>query len=193
MIAPAHSLPKVYQLEIVLRGSEPRIWRRVLVPGSFTLPRLHKTIQIAMGWENSHLHEFIIAGRHYGEPDPDYDSFGMEMLNHRKFKLEQVAPVEGAKFEYVYDFGDGWRHDLTVESIAPPEPERVYPVCLAGEQACPIEDSGALRGYYEKIEIAQDPDHPDHEDVKAWMPRDFDPSRFDLEEVNRKLSKLAKR
>jgi len=64
---------------------------------------------------------------------------------------------------------------------------------LAGKQACPIEDSGALRGYYEKLTILRDPGHPEHEEIKAWMPRGFDPSRFDLKQVNRRLAKLTKR
>ena len=51
-----------YQLKIALRGSKPPIWRRILVPGDITLDVLHNVIQIAMGWTNSHLHSFEIAG-----------------------------------------------------------------------------------------------------------------------------------
>lgn len=44
----------IYQLKITLRDSKPPIWRRVLVPGTFSLYKLHSVIQVAMGWDDSH-------------------------------------------------------------------------------------------------------------------------------------------
>jgi hypothetical protein len=60
--------PPIYQLHIELRDLKPAIWRRVLVPQSVTLAKLHQVIQIAMGWTNSHLHEFTIGRMRYGMP-----------------------------------------------------------------------------------------------------------------------------
>ena len=62
--------PILLQLRIQLLGVEPAVWRRVLVPESITLPKLHEVIQAAIGWRNSHLHEFEINSFRYGQPDP---------------------------------------------------------------------------------------------------------------------------
>jgi hypothetical protein len=51
----------ICQIKIVLLGTRPPIWRRVLVPADFTLAHLHNVVQAAMGWEDDHLHEFHMA------------------------------------------------------------------------------------------------------------------------------------
>ena len=60
-----------WQLRIELLEVTPTVWRRIIVPETITLPRLHRVLQAGMGWTNSHLHEFVINGVRYGEPDPD--------------------------------------------------------------------------------------------------------------------------
>ena len=62
---------KIFELEIVLDEVQPLVRRRVQVPGEVSLAVLHEVVQSAVGWTNSHLHEFEIAGRRYGMPDPD--------------------------------------------------------------------------------------------------------------------------
>lgn len=51
MTTPARTSakPGLYQLHIALEGSDPLIWRRVIVPQTITLARLHLVIQVAMG------------------------------------------------------------------------------------------------------------------------------------------------
>ena len=56
----------VLQLKIRLLEISPMIWRRVLVPASYTLEELHGVIQVAMGWESLHLYQFWIRAVHYG-------------------------------------------------------------------------------------------------------------------------------
>src|SRR5947209_14956360 len=73
-------------------------------------------LQVVMGWENSHLHQFIVGKTYYGEPDPEY---GDTMKDDRRVRLRTIAREEGASFLYEYDFGDGWRHVITVENIQP--------------------------------------------------------------------------
>ena len=58
--------PDFYQLKVSLRGISPMVWRRLLVPGAATIADLHHILQIAMGWENLHLHKFDIYGKEYG-------------------------------------------------------------------------------------------------------------------------------
>lgn len=184
---PASPEP-VFQLKISLKAIEPPIWRRVQVRGSILLPGLHAVIQKAMGWQNAHLHEFVVRDVRYGEPEPDEPHYEVEA--ERNFSLREVAPLVGMRFEYVYDLGDGWLHDVLVEQIdLPAEPLR-SPVCLGGERACPPEDCGGFGGYEDLLEILRDPDHPEYEVRLDWLGGSFDPEAFDLATVNRKLGRL---
>lgn len=106
---------QIYQLKIQLRHVRPPIWRRALVPGEMTLAELHDVIQTAMGWTNTHLHEFEIDDVSYGEPDPEGELD--EVADDAKVKLFRVAH-EGGRIRYAYDFGDGWEHDVLVEKVA---------------------------------------------------------------------------
>ncbi|MFL5590485.1 MAG: plasmid pRiA4b ORF-3 family protein [Ktedonobacteraceae bacterium] len=108
----------VYQLHIQLAHIEPPIWRRIVVSGQITLFGLHQMLQVVIGWENSHLHQFIVGKTYYGEPDPEY---GDTMKDDRRVRLRTIAREEGASFIYEYDFGDGWRHVITVEDLQPCE------------------------------------------------------------------------
>ena len=72
----------------------------------------------------------------------------------------QLPRGEGAKFDYVYDFGDHWEHEILVEKILPLEKGTHYPVCVTGRRACPPEDCGGATGYKELLEILLDPSRP---------------------------------
>lgn len=182
----------IYQLKIALTGSNPPIWRRVLVEGETTLVMLHHVIQRTMGWWGEHMHEFIINRERYGRVTAASGVFGPEIRDENKYLLKNVAPVKGKSFEYVYDFGDDWNHKLIVEDIVAADGRRSYPVCLGGENACPPEDCGGIHGYYSYLEILNDPSHPEYDDIKDWMPDRFDPQRFSPEGANRSLQKLRK-
>lgn len=164
------------------------MWRRVQVPGSITLERLDLVIQKAMGWRDAHLHEFEVGGRRYGQPVGDEPHYKIEPEG--KLTLRAAAPREGARFRYVYDLGDGWSHEVQVESIQTPAGPLKHPVCLAGERPCPHEDSGGAPGYANLLDVLRDRTHPEHRDMLAWAGRGFDPERFDLPAVNRKLRLL---
>jgi Plasmid pRiA4b ORF-3-like protein len=186
----------LYQLKITLKGSKPSIWRRVLVPGNMRLSRLHDVIQIAMGWTDSHLHQFIVGTRsactYFGVPDPEATYVGDKTLNERRYAVADLAPIPKKKFIYEYDFGDGWEHEVIAEKILPRDPVFKCPVCLAGANACPPEDCGGIYGYYNKLDILADPKHPEHEDIKEWIGEEFDSTRFDLSEINAELRRLKK-
>lgn len=177
----------IYQLKITLRGIRPPVWRRVEVPGEFTLRRLHDVIQAAMGWFDCHLHQFTIGEVSYGEPDPDGWN---EFRDDRKSRLRQVVRREQARFLYEYDFGDSWEHEILVEKIAAPEAGARYPRCIAGRRSAPPEDSGGAWGYAELLVVLADPKHPEHEEMKEWAGERFDPERFELEAVNRVLARM---
>jgi hypothetical protein len=176
----------IYQLNVTLRESRPLIWRRLQVPSGITLPKLHRALQIAMGWEDYHLHQFQFAGKTYAEPDPEDHHFGREIADERRVRLHSVLSAVGSSFEYLYDFGDDWRHGILLEAILPVVPRKRYPVCLAGARSAPPEDVGGIHGYELYLEALFDPRHPQHRDLLAWRGR-FDPEFFPITSVNRRL------
>ena len=177
----------IYQLHIRLAYIEPPIWRRMVVSGQVTLFGLHRMLQVVMGWENYHLHQFIVGTARYGEPDPEY---GDEMKDDRRVRLQKIAREEGASFIYEYDFGDGWQHVITVEHIMPETQEMIVPRCLDGARACPPEDCGGIGGYEHVLMALRDRRHPDHKELRAWVGAHFDPELFSLQAVNSALAIL---
>lgn len=177
----------VYQLKITLvEADEPPVWRRVLVPAAIRLDRLHEVVQAAMGWQNAHLHVFNDGQTNYGMPDPE-----LRFHDEHATKLnELVAP--GDRLEYTYDFGDSWDHEILVEEATVAEAGRPCPWCVAGQGACPPEDSGGVGGYQRLVEILADPGHQEHRFMLDWLGLDssaeFDPARFDPEDANRRLA-----
>jgi hypothetical protein len=179
---------RIFQLKVALREVRPPVWRRVLVPGEMDLAELHAVLQTAMGWSNSHLHEFEVEdGDRFGVPDPDWgDGVGDES----KVRLFRVAE-EGSRLRYLYDFGDGWEHDVTVEKVGDPQPGTRYPRCVAGRRACPPEDVGGPPGYEEFLAALVDQAHPEHEHWTEWTGGGFDPAAFDLDATDEALAAIA--
>ncbi len=173
---PAHR--NVYRLKIMLQHIKPPVWRRVLVDGSETLGHLHEVIQAAFGWWNYHLHEFEIDGVRYGVPDPDDGWFGPAAIDEATVRIDQVAG-EGTRFDYTYDFGDGWDHRVVVEHIESAEVGVTVPDCVGGRRACPPEDCGGAWGYQRLLEILADPNDPEHDAMTEWLGRPFDSEAFD--------------
>ena len=171
---PAKKSAAVYQLKITLRDSKPPIWRRVQVKDC-TLAKLHEIIQVAMGWEFSHLYSFDVNGTNYADLDMTGDELDME--DDRKAKLNRLVPGEKFKFGYLYDFGDNWEHEIVVEKILPPEAGKTYPVCVAGKRAGPPEDVGGVWGYHEFIEAMQNPKHPRHASSRSGSRTSSTPRR----------------
>jgi hypothetical protein len=174
---PAPGPASVYQLKITLQGIKPPVWRRVLVDAGSHLDHVHEVIQAAFGWWSYHLHEFEIAGKQYGVPDPD-DDWGTPTIDEGFIRLDDVA-TEGSSFVYLYDFGDGWDHRIVVEKVFPATSDIVVPSCIGGRRACPPEDCGGPGGYGHLLEILADPTHPDHRERTEWIGSPFDPDAFD--------------
>jgi hypothetical protein len=142
-----------------------------------------------MGWHNCHLHEFQIGGIFYR--DPEFDARGeLGAEDEEECTLDEVIHRENMKFRYVYDYGDGWQHVITVEKIIPADeldPEDLsQPVCLKGKRACPPEDCGGAWGYERLLMVLNDPEDPEHEELKESV-GPFDPEAFDLKKINREL------
>ena len=171
---------EAFQFKVTLLGFRPSIWRRVLVPASFDLAKLHRVIQEAFGWEDYHLHAFQIHGVDFGPPDPG----GWMESRSERITLAKLDLRPKMKFRYEYDFGDSWIHEITVEKVIVPETPLAAPVCLAGKRACPPEDSGGPWGFQDMLYAARTPDHPGHEEFKEYLDPDWDSEAFHLEAVN---------
>jgi hypothetical protein len=173
---------RIFQFKITLRDTRPPVWRRIQVADG-TLDELHEDIQLAMGWTNSHLHQFRFGEKIYGDPDllqELMEDFGAG--NSRTTKLSDVIPADGREFRfgYEYDFGDSWDHEVLFERFVPAEPGKQYPLCVDGKRACPPEDVGGTWGYADYVEAIQDPDHERHDELLEWN-GPFDPEAFDPE------------
>ncbi len=190
-LAPPPDEPSLLTLTIELRGSRPRIWRRLALPGDLTLDAVHTLFQAAMGWTDSHLHRFQ-PGSGQDDREPyfitDFDEEeGEEGTREDGVRLDQVLRVPGDRLTYEYDFGDGWEHRVTLESMAPLTEDNREPVCLGGARACPPEDVGGIHGHHELAawlragapadDVPEPFDDADH--AHDWLPVDYDPDAFD--------------
>jgi hypothetical protein len=176
----------VVQLRITLNEVEPAIWRRLLVPGSVKLAKLHDMLQAAMGWTNSHLHRFEIGGAIYGMHFDDYPD---DEIDEKEVTVLR-AIGDHQRLTYEYDFGDCWDHEVVVESSVRTPRGLKHAVCLDGQNACPPEDCGGTSGYEELLEALRDPTHEDHDELTEWVGASFDPAAFDLVAVNVALQHL---
>ena len=188
----AAALPFTWQLRVDLLDVTPTVWRRLLVPPTLTLPKLHHALQIALGWTDSHLHEFLINGVRYGVPDPDWQD-EWPVMDERRVALHEALGPSVRCFDYVYDFGDDWHHSVVVESLyAPLAPGRTAVYCSDGANACPPEDVGGAPGYAELLTALADPHHEEHQSYLEWIGGAFDPARFDLAAINKALARLKR-
>ena len=182
-----------YVLKVVLLGPKPPIWRRLQVPGNASLDWLHAVLQVAVGWTNSHLHQFKAGGQFYSDTRHHFAEYegDPEILDARKFTLQQIAPREKCTFGYEYDFGDSWEHGITVEKTLPPDPAAAtLALCLDGARACPPEDCGGIWGYADLLKVLKNRKHPEHKRMMEWVGCAFDAEAFDVVETNRWLRKL---
>ena len=188
-IARIPAKERLYQFKIRLKNLKPPIWRRIQTRDC-TLDKLHEHIQTSMGWTNSHLHHFQINKKLYGDPwlmEEDFD--GQRYENSRILRLSNVVPKSGARFdfEYEYDFGDSWLHEVLFEGCLRADPGRRYPLCVEGERACPPEDVGGTSGYKRFVRAIANPDHREHEENLTWVGGAFDPEVFDPETATGKM------
>ncbi|MCL4129086.1 UNVERIFIED_CONTAM: hypothetical protein GTU68_043498 [Idotea baltica] len=175
-----------HQLKVALRDTRPLIWRRVVVEGTQTLDHLHEVIQAAFGWWNYHLHEFSIDGITYSVPSEDD---WKPVKDERRVTIDR-ALAGARRIHYMYDFGDGWHHDIAIEKTTPADATMPVPDCIDGRRACPPEDCGGTWGYRHLLEALADSAHPEHAQLLEWTGGGFDPEEFDPSEFADNLDLL---
>lgn len=182
---------RLYQFKITLMGIQPPIWRRIQIKDC-SLDKMHEHIQTAMGWTNSHLHEFRIDGIVYDDPDLLCEGRQDESVpvNSLDTNVSTIIPEDGKqfRFEYEYDFGDSWQHQILFEVCLQAKKGIRYPVCIEGECACPPEDVGGIFGYQEYLEIMADPKHEDYKSFMKWR-GSFDSEAFDAVATTRSMQR----
>jgi hypothetical protein len=175
----------VYSLKISLEGSKPEIWRRILVK-SLNLDTLHQVIQICMGWEDAHLHEFDVKNT----PVPPAGEGAI--IDESAISISQLHAAKIKQIIYTYDFGDDWRHLIRIENAMPEQMGLAYPRCVDGEGSCPVEDCGGIERWLRLLDslcYAQRERGPDIEDLLSWLGQNFKPASWNLEETNKQLQK----
>jgi Plasmid pRiA4b ORF-3-like protein len=180
----------IARLKITLDEVKPVVLRRVVVPLTIRLDRLHLVLQTAMGWTNSHLYEIRARDVGWGIPDPNW---GGGPLDARKARLIDVIEDTGAKtLRYLYDFGDGWEHSVKTERITDAVPGLTYPLLTDATGRCPPEDVGGPWGYAEFLEAIADPQHENHAEMTEWAGGPFDPHKIDIDDHAKAVAALAK-
>lgn len=178
---------QILRVKIALRDVDPPIWRRIEIPATGTFWDLHVAIQNAMGWEDAHLHAFQVRNPETGavdeigipSEDEDLADPTVEILPDWVTPLRAYWTRPGDRAEYLYDFGDDWQHEITLEAIGSREGKTTYPRCLDGARACPPEDCGGPWGYMDTLARRADPKHPEYEETIRWLGEGFDPEAFD--------------
>jgi len=182
----------VYEIRIALAGTDPLVWRRIRVPADARLSLVHYAIQVAMGWYNSHLHEFVGKdGARYGMAE-DGNAYG-GVLDERRYQLTALLAEQGDSCLYVYDFGDDWVHELVLESVVELSDDEFPVCCLDGSGACPPEDCGGVPGYAELLECLRDRSSKRHDAAVDFLGEDFDAEAFDCVPFNERSRKLFTR
>ncbi|MFE7060725.1 plasmid pRiA4b ORF-3 family protein [Sutcliffiella sp. NPDC057660] len=190
------------QLKVTLELRNHKVWRRIIVPTNITFSKLHEVLQAAFGWQNYHLHDFLIfppssvqnvVALHQNKPVVHLvctkEAFQYQgeipMKMETGVKLSDYLP---SQILYNYDFGDDWTHKIEVEKVIENHDQN-RPVCLAGQGSTPPEDVGGEPGYELFLQIIQDKKHPDHEYMMEWG-EDQGYEGFNLDEVNWRLDEV---
>lgn len=181
-----------YRLRIDLDHVVPEVWRRLLVPSTLTLGELHPVLQTVMGWQDTHLHQWLRSDRagalaRYAMRASIDDGFADGDRCEDDVTLDELLAEPGDRLVYEYDFGDGWEHTVVLEAVeetAAPAEGR----CLGGERACPPEDCGGEPGYEHLLAVLAEAGHPEHAVLREWLGRDFRPDVFDRDCVNGALA-----
>jgi hypothetical protein len=180
----------IYQLKISLAFSDPLIWRRIQISGDASLTRLHDVLQLCMGWSDLHAHRFLV-GKIFYAPSESGDIW--EKTGERSESEFQLVALENDMkwcFTYIYDFGDGWEHNIELEETIPVSQGGNHPILLDGERACPPENVGGIPGYEEFLTIINGPHHEQHKRIAKWYGADqFDPEYFDITRINKALKR----
>ncbi len=170
----------VHILKVTLLDVTPPVWRLLRVPSAATLSVLHQVIQVAMGWEDRHLHEWRVGDGVYTGAEEDWGEGGGD---DSAVVLGEVAPADSV-LHYDYDLGDGWEHLVEVVAVEPYDATVPPLAVMDGARSAPPEDCGGPAGYEHLLDALADPDDPEHDEMVEAFGDALDPDYFDRRRVN---------
>lgn len=180
---------RVLCLKMVVEGTQPKVWRRLLVRDTTWLSRLHDSIQIAFDWFDYQTHVFSLDDLRFGNPLKRED---LVIEDDRDVTLSDLNLANRDKMTYEYQIGEGWKVDIRVEKTAPVAKGARYPSCVGGERAGPPEDCGGLEAYHDMLACLKEPASELGQEWLSWLGPEYDPDVCDLAKVNQALRKLGK-
>lgn len=183
---------KEYHIRVKLNNAPVKIWRELLVPSNVSLELLALLLIKAMGWNNSHLHQFrkgdvFFKNTEDLQASQEFIGFGRPLMIHdsNQISLGNVLKEKGDSMKFEYDFGDSWEHEVWVKGIREYEKdEEPKAVLVKGVGACPPDDCGGVWGYMELLNIRQKKRKKKEEkEMLEWfgIDRNFDPNCFGRE------------
>lgn len=188
----------LYQLKIAINLEGHDVWRRVLVPSTYSFRHLHNIIQTVFDWHNSHLHEFVVKRegnesiKIVMDDDPEMIEFldvdESDSRQERFVALEDIFPKHGEVI-YEYDFGDDWEHIITLEKVVKSSTFQATYIDGNGER--PPEDIGGLMGFEEYLLIMQNEQHPQYKHLKSWSENQTE-RVFETWKINQRLEHVIK-
>ncbi len=180
-----------YQLTLAVPFSDPLIWRSIQVPGTMTLATLHRVIQVCMGWDDSDTHQFLVGKIFYQSGFGIRDMKRDAGYDEHNFELHQLEEGMQFLFTYLYDGGEGWELEITLEKVIRNGLEDDIPVLLDGDRACPPAEVGDIHRYQSLLADAEDAG--DSRQIILNLPATarFDPERFDRKAIKALLSEIV--
>lgn len=184
---------EIIRLRVNLKHVEPKVMRSLLVPLDIQLQDLHITLQVAVGWRNSHLYSFETPETIWQGYNNDFGFDFRENYSVNGVSLRKFLTRTGVKrFLYLYDFGDYWEHVIHTGAVTEAKAGELYPQLTNVKGRCPPEDVGGPWGYEEFLHIMSDVNHPEHEEMADWYLGSFDVNDLREEILHRNVKDVAK-
>lgn len=186
---PKRAPDRILSIRLSVVGTQPRVWRRLLVRESMWLSRLHDSIQITFDWFDYQTHTFTLDDLRFGNPSK-VDSVVVE--DDRDVTLGDLGLANRDRLVYDYHFGEGWQVEVKIEKVVPREKNVAYPWCIGGERAGPPEDCGGLEAFHDMLACVKQPETELGREWAEWLGPEYDPLVCDLDKINKGLRKLGR-
>ena len=165
-----------YVIGIELLDVPHPVYRELSVPSDIYLNYLEEILVMAMGWADYHLTEIVSGELTYCSKQNlqmyTNDSLVEKMRDDSLFTLRDVMKKVGDSFTLVYDFGDSWKHEVTLlekEKYAEHYADDPGVEVLSGEGCCPPDDCGGSSGYAEMLRTLQFGTDEERKCMEDWL------------------------